>query len=844
MSKTIRLGNRLRYPITIVKLLKQPGDVVKAQEPLMQYSFKWTKTVGDSIRGETWEEEQTSIVTWDSPSDGDLKQWLIREGQRIDKDAPCFIVKEACSHEIQFQGLCAICGKDMTEVNWAAEERDTARAPITMTHDLTNLTVSADQALRTESDLQKRLLQSRKLSLVVDLDQTIVHACIDPTVGEWQKDPTNPNYESVKNVKAFQLDDGPLGITRSCWYYIKMRPGLEGFLKRIADLYELHVYTMGTRAYAQSVARIVDPDQKLFGNRVISRDENGNMLAKSLQRLFPVSTNMVVIIDDRADVWPRNRHNLIKVAPYDFFRGIGDINSSFLPKRKDILPTAAAKEEPAVNGSGGPAKAKAPEKALDEFAEDMPVTQAQLEEQERTLEKQMKDRPLQLLQELQDREDEEAAERATVHSEDGDETRSSSPPPQRHQVLRDDDTELEFLEQHLTQLHKTYFTEYDRQQSHNGAATVDATTIPDVGPLLDTLKSRALRGLKVVLTGIIPNEISVERSEIGQQLLSFGATILNRVSRNTTHVVVNPQRLLTEKLKQALRIPTIKIVNPEWLAACFSQWAIVDETPYLVHVDVTNWPGRRAACDSEVEETDDTTKGKRGGKILRLKATAKAANTSGEAQELDDDSDDEGDSDDQDDEEEEMALMPDDLADGQLSPVDGLKTFNWGSADAELDEFLAEGSDDEDEDDGETQDTEGVTDADEPTPSRKRKFDGEEETEGEGGTDSERGSQGENAPPRPRSGQSKKLRRTQSVRGTSSLRNQYVSDADGDGDRDSSLPTPQGTGDEEDIKGDVELKDLDEADPDLEAELEAELMAEFEAAPAVEVGGEQEQEKG
>ena len=67
-------------------------------------------------------------------------------------------------------------------------------------------------------------------------------------------------------------------------------------------------------------------------------------------------------------------------------------------------------------------------------------------------------------------------------------------------------------------------------------------------------------------------------------------------------------------MKQALRIPTIKIVNPEWLAACFSQWAIVDETPYLVHVDVTNWSGRSAARDSEVEETDDTTKGKRGGK--------------------------------------------------------------------------------------------------------------------------------------------------------------------------------------------------------------------------------------
>src|SRR5690606_25031431 len=48
---------------------------------------------------------------------------------------------------------------------------------------------------------------------------------------------------------------------------------------------------------------------------------------------------MVVIIDDREDVWKWSP-NLIKVRPYNFFVGIGDINSSFLPKRGP---------EPAVN---------------------------------------------------------------------------------------------------------------------------------------------------------------------------------------------------------------------------------------------------------------------------------------------------------------------------------------------------------------------------------------------------------------------------------------------------------------------------------------------------------------
>jgi RNA polymerase II subunit A-like phosphatase len=172
---------------------------------------------------------------------------------------------------------------------------------------------------------------------VVDLDQTIIHACIEPTIGDWQDDPNSPNHEAVKDVAKFQLkDEGVRGLASACWYYIKMRPGLKEFLSKIAEMYELHVYTMGTRAYAMNIAKIVDPERKLFGDRIISRDENGNITTKSLARLFPVDTKMVVIIDDRADVWPKNRPNLIKVVPYDFFLGIGDINSSFLPKREEL----------------------------------------------------------------------------------------------------------------------------------------------------------------------------------------------------------------------------------------------------------------------------------------------------------------------------------------------------------------------------------------------------------------------------------------------------------------------------------------------------------------------------
>lgn len=85
------------------------------------------------------------------------------------------------------------------------------------------------------------------------------------------------------------------------------------------------------------------------------------MTQKDIRRLFPCDNSMVVVIDDRADVWSWSP-NLIKVHPCkyldhvkqitkiiyltflkkffftdDFFVGIGDINDTYLPKVSFII---------------------------------------------------------------------------------------------------------------------------------------------------------------------------------------------------------------------------------------------------------------------------------------------------------------------------------------------------------------------------------------------------------------------------------------------------------------------------------------------------------------------------
>lgn len=813
----------------------------------MQYSFRWMEKVGDHIRGDTWEEERVTIADWDSPVDGEIRQWLIKEGDLITADCPCLVVEETCSHEIQFQGLCAICGKDMTEVNWASESRDTERAPINMTHDQTSLTVSEVQAQRAEQELQRRLLRQRKLSLVVDLDQTIIHACIEPTIGEWQRDPNNPNYESVKEVRSFQLnDDGPRGLASGCWYYIKLRPGLEEFLQKIADKYELHVYTMGTRAYALNIAKLVDPQQKLFGNRVISRDENGSMTAKSLQRLFPVSTNMVVIIDDRADVWPRNRPNLIKVVPYDFFKGIGDINSSFLPKREDLLasppaapsPTSINNGQPQPKPDTGAATGDNAEKpsALEELvnmsgADNPALTKRQIEQQARELEKQITDRPLLHLQEQLDKEDEEAEK--TTPEAVGDAERPASPPHHRHHLLLDDDRELHYLEQHLTALHEEYYREYDRVVAN------DPSAVPDVGRVLDSLKARVLRGTKLVLSGLVPIGMDVRKSELGLQVTSFGAELRDRVSRDITHLVVSSSRPRTQKVRQAAKFSSIKIVNQEWLLDSLTQWRRQDETPYLVDIHPADRAKPRDAGSalastettdaepvSDADDTDDVATGRPGPLRIGRPRLQLPSNT-GQNMDVDDGPDSEDEPGDIDEDEENL------LPDGQMSPVDALKTFNWGEADEELDEFLASPSDNEDEDEEEEDDVDtdrdtANGDGENGEVSRKRKHVDNDDDDESAASEADSVENGANS--------SSKKQRLAGDRPKSSLRAEYKADADTD------LPAPRVAADNEDAstvngasrpteeatEGYVAADD-DEDDNLDEDELEADLIAEFEA---------------
>ncbi|CEP11077.1 hypothetical protein [Parasitella parasitica] len=235
-----------------------------------------------------------------------------------------------CMHEVVFGGLCALCGAVVDQ----NEDNDYTSNHIDMTHDASGITVSKKEAERIQKQDEARLLTARKLSLIVDLDQTILHAAWEPHIAEWVDKHKQQGDSRAEDMSTFTLDGSK--------YTIKLRPGTIRFLKDMSKLYEMHVYTMGTRAYAKAITAVIDPSMELFQDRILTRDENGSLTKKRLDRLFPADQSKVVVLDDRADVWDYSP-NLIQIKPYEYFAGVGDINAPPNAQSTNLIPTELMK---------------------------------------------------------------------------------------------------------------------------------------------------------------------------------------------------------------------------------------------------------------------------------------------------------------------------------------------------------------------------------------------------------------------------------------------------------------------------------------------------------------------
>ncbi|GMG41872.1 unnamed protein product [Ambrosiozyma monospora] len=372
---------------------------------------------------------------------------------------------------------------------------------------------------------------------------------------------------------------------------------------------------------------------------------------------------MVVVIDDRGDVWNWSP-NLIKVIPYDFFVGIGDINSSYLPTRqgligpskrrksvnlleeqltiKEIAKTSTVEEgvvqddvdNENYGNDNSNTKNKLPDgdaNAIDTNASDSVITSnntkaeitetggdkttdgeadievkkdaphnvevdlpeegyspvdrmmeltdggdanpgllaAQANERTTALEQQEAERPLAKLQENLER----IIEEEESNNEELQNTEKINPPRETHNLLNDDDNELEYLGQALFRIHNEFY--YRVEQSEKN--------LPDVKDIMNSMKQLVFREFVFLISGVFPTNVNLESVDLVIWAKSFGATIVSDYDESVTHVICRHPTTFKVRLAKTLN-PDVKVVNPDWLFSCMSLWEKVPEDDYLFGV--------------------------------------------------------------------------------------------------------------------------------------------------------------------------------------------------------------------------------------------------------------------
>ncbi|XP_021365841.1 RNA polymerase II subunit A C-terminal domain phosphatase-like [Mizuhopecten yessoensis] len=550
---------------------------------------------------------------------GTVVDILAKEGEFLEPGCP-LLKLQSCTHPTVMKDMCADCGADLREeAGLSGDRRAPVSASVAMIHSIPELIVSEEQALELGKADEERLLKNRKLVLLVDLDQTLIHT-------------TNDNIPAnLKDVNHFKLPHG----NSQMWYHTRIRPQTLHFLETVSKMYELHICTFGVRMYAHTIARFLDPEGKYFSHRILSRDEcfNQNTKTANLKALFPCGDYMVCIIDDREDVWNFSP-NLIHVKPYRFFQGTADINAppGMAKTEKDSEPITHKVRRVSRSDSKEDDDNKKEAKGDSECDKDtkgdnlmsgdteVKITSDKSEIKGHsavegksvtgdnnnhvsdgsgeTKECQSNcETPEQKSVEIDDtgKGEESAAAGTKAGNDKADEKKDDSQKEKKDEKADgekeeeeggneeiewdDDDDYLMYLEEILTRIHKAFYDLHDQLQNKT---IKDKTESPDLKNIIPYVKRKVLKGCNIVFSGVFPTNMPPEKSRAFIVAKALGANIqtsfVPRVGNNTdatTHVVA--ALLGTIKVRSAQKAKGVHVVMPNWLWSCAERYEKVDE---------------------------------------------------------------------------------------------------------------------------------------------------------------------------------------------------------------------------------------------------------------------------
>ncbi|XP_021858055.2 RNA polymerase II C-terminal domain phosphatase-like 4 isoform X3 [Spinacia oleracea] len=208
---------------------------------------------------------------------------------------------DSCTHPGFLRDMCICCGKRMDD-----------GAGVAFGYIHKDLRLGSDEVSRLRDADVRTLLRNKKLYLVLDLDHTLLNSTRLEDINseeDYLKSQTD-SFEDISKGSLFRLDKIRM--------MTKLRPYVRTFLQEASNMFEMYIYTMGERAYAIEMAKLLDPGNVYFNSRVISKADCTRRHQKGLDVVLG-KDSAVLILDDTEAVWQRHKDNLILMERYHYF---------------------------------------------------------------------------------------------------------------------------------------------------------------------------------------------------------------------------------------------------------------------------------------------------------------------------------------------------------------------------------------------------------------------------------------------------------------------------------------------------------------------------------------------
>jgi FCP1-like phosphatase family protein len=233
---------------------------------------------------------------------------------KIEKNLNFIIIKK-CKHEICYYNICNHCNYILTE----KEKKEKEQKKYNLISSELNFSQSKAESI--EKNKVEDYLKNKKLFLLLDLDNTILHS-LDNRINILTEEFNQLKQKYNKNIFIISLNNSITNKNNNI--IIKFRNHIESFFNIISPKYEIFTYTHGTKEYASKIIEYINKNFKNSGlstEKLISRKYNkdNSIEDKTIKNVFPTTENMVVILDDKINAWKENSNNLINLKPYFFF---------------------------------------------------------------------------------------------------------------------------------------------------------------------------------------------------------------------------------------------------------------------------------------------------------------------------------------------------------------------------------------------------------------------------------------------------------------------------------------------------------------------------------------------